>query len=139
MKNQVTNQTEIETAQFTKVFTLKRALVAEIEYDNGTTGESVTFINNDTDEELIVSGIREGLKRQHNVSAVKFTVCSFVDGILKPYMFYGKDTFTTDEKIEATNGGYVYYLKRKHADELNNFMKENNISHNHKSNYAYAV
>ena len=138
MKNKVINQTELQ-AQFNKPFELKRAVVAEIEYDNNTTGESITFINKDTSEELTVFGLREALKHQDTVVSVKFTVCSFVDGVLKPYMFYERDFFSVEEKIEVTNGSHFYYLKSRERNLRNEFMKQNGIKHDHRSQYAYSA
>jgi hypothetical protein len=119
-----------------KEFNFKITAIAEVEYDNGTTGELMTFFNKDIDFEEITSGIIEGLKRQHNVLAVKLTVCHIINGILKPWAYYPKQVFDYEGKMNATNGGYFYYLKHKKNMSGDNWMNDNGINHNHTTDYA---
>jgi hypothetical protein len=135
MKTIVNNKTQLQTQNvFSKDFALNRAIVTEIEYDNGKTGELMSFFKEETDFEVIVSGLQQGLARQSNVSSVKFTVCSFSNGVFDPYIFYGKKQFTIDEKMKATNGAYFFHLKRKAKNDLGKAIEElvleNNILHN---------
>jgi hypothetical protein len=134
MKTIVNNKTQLQTQNlFSKEFALKRVIVTEIEYDNGTTGEMMSFFKDETDFELIVSGLEHGLIRQHNVSSAKFTVCSFDNGVLEPWAFYENKRFTIDEKMKATNGAYFFYLKRKEKDLVGKAIEalviENSIIH----------
>lgn len=138
MKTISNTKAELQGKTFSMEITLKRVVIAELEYDNGTTSELMTFFNAENDFELIVSGLESGFVRQDNVTAVKFTVCSVNNGVLEPFAFYERKEFGYDEKIKATNGSHFFYLKRKGANKLNRIMKENNIQHNHTLNYAYA-
>lgn len=119
-----------------KEFNFKIAVVAEVEYDNGTTGELLSFFNKDIDFEEITSGITEGLKRQHNVLSVKITVCQIINGILKPWAYHQKEIFDYEQKMKATDGGYFFYLKHKKNMADDNMMKNNDINYNHTSDYA---
>lgn len=119
-----------------KEFSFKISAIAEVEYDDGSTGELMTFFNKDIGFEEITSGIIEGLKRQHNVSAVKITICDIINGALKPWAYYQKEIFDYEEKMKATDGGYFYYLKHKRKMSGDNWMNDNGINYNHTSDYA---
>ncbi|SHG32899.1 hypothetical protein [Flavobacterium johnsoniae] len=119
-----------------KEFTFKMSAIAEVEYDNGTSGELMSFFNKDIGFEEITSGIIEGLKRQHNVTAVKLTICDIINGVLKPWAHCQKVVFDYEEKMRATNGGYFYYLKHKKMMSGDNWMNDNGINYNHTTDYA---
>lgn len=142
MKTELQNQTGLEIKGNDNLNqnhkALQRAVMAEIEYDNGTSGEIINFFNNDVDFELIVQGMIFALRKQDNVKAVTLTVCCVENEILQPWAKYQRKEFSYDEKVEATNGSHIFYHKSKVRAELQKIMKENNISHDHRSEYPYS-
>ncbi|WP_417940358.1 hypothetical protein [Flavobacterium sp. RS13.1] len=120
MKNQVINQTAVKTQthlpsqqQFETAFSFKCVVVSELEYDNNTTGQTMTLFNNLTDYETMIIGLDKGFVLQHEVVSVKHTICKMENGTVKPFIFYDRKIFSDQEKITETNGGYAYYLKHK--------------------------
>lgn len=127
METILENQIELEN----NIRTQKpnRIVIAEIEYDNDTTGEIQTAINEEIDFEIIVSSLSNGLMRQHNISSVKFSVCEVLNGVVTPFISYDRRYYNFNERIEATNKGYLYYLKNRLCDNnqsslLNKFKKK---------------
>lgn len=141
VQDKLNNSIEVQTT-FNNSMVFTTAIVAEVEYDNGTTGQHITFYNKDTNFENTVIGLKEGCKRQDNVTAVKFTVCSVTKGFLNPILFYDNYVFTTEEKITATNGSHFYYRKKRDRENVKQAIKDLLIENNTKKDkyeYDYSM
>jgi len=112
----VQNQNEISSI-FENSLSFKRVVVSELEYDDNTTGQTMTLYNEETDFEHIVQGLNEGYKSQSQIVSVKHTICEMAEGNVKPFIWYQRVYFSYEEKIIATRGSHFYYIKAKNKEQ----------------------
>lgn len=98
MKNQATNQTELQAQFFAMP---NKAVVTEIVFTNGETAKQITAFPKWVLVDHVVLGVIHTLSMQPNILSCKNELYSNIDGKLEMTISFGTHFFTIENKIPS--------------------------------------
>lgn len=98
MKNQVTNQTELQAQFFTVP---NKAIVTEIHYSNGEKSNIITAVPKGVLIDHIQMGVLQALSMQNNIISCKSDVYYNKDGVMSWSMSFDKHFFSNENRIPS--------------------------------------
>lgn len=106
MKNQVTNQTELQSQFFAMP---SKAIVTEIVFNNGESAKQITAIPKGVLVDHVKIGIIQALSMQSNIISCTNDVYCNREGNLEMTMSFGSHFFSAENRIKSpVKQEYVY-------------------------------